>query len=264
MIRPFWSGLLLSLAVILPAPHPVQAQGNPLSDVAKILLGQELDRIAWAEAQQANTVAGYRSYLQRFPNGLHKAEAEAALAKLGAPVTPPVVVTPPAQPVDPDRPWLTAAQVEGLLGLSRAQRAEIQQQLTALGHDTRGADGLWGTNTRAAISAWQTANRQIVTGYVTGPQVALIARQFAALPAPRPPQPGDPEQVERALNLSAPERREIQLRLTLLGHSTQGTNGTFGPLTRRAIEDWQRQQRVAVTGFLTAEQVRMLQRQTGG
>jgi peptidoglycan hydrolase-like protein with peptidoglycan-binding domain len=158
----------------------------------------------------------------------------------------------------------TPALQEAGMGLTLAQRREIQLHLTRLGFDTRGADGAWGPNTRAAISRWQQANRLAVTGYLTAPQVDQIARQIAALPPPQPPAPTAPEAAERALNLSAPERREVQLRLTLLGHSTQGTNGTFGPLTRRAISEWQRAQRLDATGYLTAEQVRLLQRQTGG
>lgn len=246
--------LILGAALLAP---PVQAQslGDAISGVAKTLLAQEMDRNAFAEAQRRNTVAAYEDYLTRFPDGLFKAEARAALTRLGPPVSPVVPVVP-----QPDTP----AQLEAGIGLTLPQRREIQVQLTRLGFDTRGADGVWGPNTRAAISRWQQANRLDVTGYLTRLQVDQLARQVAALPPPQPPQPTGPEAAERALNLSAPERREVQLRLTLLGHSTQGTNGTFGPLTRRAIEDWQRTQRLDVTGFLTAEQIRLLQRQTGG
>ena len=251
--------LILGAALLAP---PVQAQslGDAISGVAKTLLAQEMDRSAFAEAQRRNTIAGYEDYLTRFPDGLFKAEARAALTRLGA--SGPAPVNPRPDPVMPLPP--SPALLEADIGLTLTQKRAIQQQLTRLGFDTRGADGVWGPNTRAAISRWQQANRLDVTGYLTRLQVGQLARQAAALPQPQPPQPTAPEAAERALNLSAPERREVQLRLTLLGHSTQGTNGTFGPLTRRAIEDWQRTQRLDATGFLTAEQIRLLQRQTGG
>lgn len=249
-------------ATLLAQPAAAQSLGDAISGVAKTLLAQEMDRTAFAEAQRRNTVAGYEDYLNRFPDGLFKAEARAALTRLAAPGPAPVAPQPnPVMPL-PAAPALLEADI----GLTVAQRREIQQQLTRLGFDTRGADGVWGPNTRAAISRWQQANQVDVTGYLTRLQVGELARQEAALPQPqpRPPEPAAPEAAERALNLTAPERREIQLRLTLLGHSTQGTNGSFGPLTRRAIEAWQQSERLPVTGYLTADQVRRLQRLTGG
>lgn len=261
MLRPILFSAVVSTLSALPAAVPAQDLGQAITGIAQSLLAQQLDRNAFAEAQRVNTVASYRGYLAQHPQGLHRLDAEAALRRLGAAVSPPVS---PVQPVTPLPDVASPAQVEDVLELTRLQRAEIQRQLTALGFDTRGADGLWGSNTRGAIARWQQANRLAVTGYVTGPQVAQIARQAGAAPAPARPDPTAPEQAERALALSLPERREIQLRLTLLGHSTQGTNGTFGPLTRRAIEAWQRAQRLPVTGYMTADQVRALQRQTGG
>jgi enoyl-CoA hydratase/carnithine racemase len=41
--------------------------------------------------------------------------------------------------------------------LSRSEREEMQRMLTALGHDTKGTDGVVGPNTRAAIRASKQA-----------------------------------------------------------------------------------------------------------
>jgi peptidoglycan hydrolase-like protein with peptidoglycan-binding domain len=253
--------LVLGAALAVPAaPAPAQSLGDTISDVARSLLAQELDRNAFAEAQRVGTVAAYQDYLARFPAGQFKPEAQAALIRLGAGSPSPVMPQPdPVMPL-PAPPAL----LESDIGLTAAQRREIQQQLTRLGFDTRGADGVWGPNTRAAIARWQEANRVAVTGYLTRLQVSQIARQAADAAPPRPPEPAAPEAAERALDLSPAERREIQLRLTLLGHTTQGTNGSFGPLTRRAIEAWQRSERLPVTGYMTEDQVRRLQRLTGG
>ncbi|WP_323041592.1 peptidoglycan-binding domain-containing protein [Gemmobacter sp.] len=250
---------VIGAALALPVPgFAQQSFGDTVSGIAQTLLQQQVDRSAFADAQRVNTRSAYQSYLTRFPNGLHRTDAQRALEQMG------VINRPDTGPVIPD--ITDPVRVEGALGLTRLQRLEIQQQLTAIGYDTRGADGLWGANTRNAIARWQAANRLPQTGYVTAAQVKLIAEQSVRV-TPTPPRPEPTtggEQAERALNLSLSERREVQLRLTLLGHSTQGTNGTFGPLTRSAIADWQRKQGVAATGYVTADQIRLLARQTGG
>lgn len=256
-MRNFVLPLIIGATLALPVPGMAQQTfGDTVSGIAQTLLQQQVDRSAFADAQRVNTRSAYQSYLTRFPNGLHRADAQRALEQMG------VINRPDTGPVIPS--VNDPVRVEGALGLTRLQRLEIQQQLTAIGYDTRGADGLWGANTRNAIARWQAANRQPQTGYVTAAQVKLIAEQSAKVTPPRPDPTTGGEQGERALNLTLSERREVQLRLTLLGHSTQGTNGTFGPLTRTAIADWQRKQGVAATGYITADQIRLLARQTGG
>lgn len=255
---------MVGAALLLPGPVAAQDLGKAISGIAEALLRQEMERNAYAEAQRVNTVEGWRKFVAQFPNGTYRPQADAALSRLQAATQPPVS---PVRPVQPAPAVSTPQAKEAALQLTRAERAAIQTNLTRLGFPTGGADGLWGNNTRAAIYKWQTANRLVATGYVTAAQITLIARQADRL-APLPPKPPEPvitpEQAERALDLSAPERREIQLRLTLLGYSTQGSNGNMGPLTRKAIQDWQRAQRLAETGFLTREQIAMLTRQTGG
>jgi len=71
----------------------------------------------------------------------------------------------------------TPEQIEGSLGLSRNARRQIQQDLTDLGFNTRGVDGLFGAGTRAAIQSWQRRNRLDRTGYLTQEQVALLRSQ---------------------------------------------------------------------------------------
>lgn len=71
----------------------------------------------------------------------------------------------------------TPEDIENALGLSRGQRRAIQQDLTDLGFDTRGVDGLFGAGTRAAVSNWQRRERLTRTGYVNAEQVALLRRQ---------------------------------------------------------------------------------------
>ncbi len=75
---------------------------------------------------------------------------------------------------------LTPEQVEEALGLSRSERRNIQQDLSDLGFNTRGIDGLFGAGTRNAIRSWQRRERLARTGYLTADQVALLRRQADA------------------------------------------------------------------------------------
>ena len=51
--------------------------------------------------------------------------------------------------------------------LSTLQVTNLQQRLTNAGYDTKGADGVIGTNTRKAFQRWQAANGQIPDGFIT-------------------------------------------------------------------------------------------------
>lgn len=170
----------------------------------------------------------------------------------------PVVVAP-----EPVEDIGTAAQIEANMILTRSQRAEIQRELTLLGHNAGVADGLWGTKTRSAIASWQRANKKPVTGYVTPSQITQIAAQ-AAKKAPTPEPVADAELQERLLGLTQAERRDLQLRLTTLGYSTRGADGIFGANTRFAIRSWQSDYNRAASGYLSAEDIRLIYKQTAG
>lgn len=149
------------------------------------------------------------------------------------------------------------------LGLSRADRANIQRQLTALGHDTRGTDGIFGAGTRAAISNWQKAQGAAATGYLTAGQLTALRNQ-AGTPAVAPDASGtDRARIEEAmLNLTRDERAQAQRNLTAQGHNTRGADGIFGSGTRAAIRGWQTANGFAATGYLDGDQWTKLRGQT--
>lgn len=51
--------------------------------------------------------------------------------------------------------------------LSRTQIQALQQRLTSLGYDTKGADGVAGTNTRLAFARWQADNGRVPDGFIS-------------------------------------------------------------------------------------------------
>ena len=185
------------------------------------------------------------------------------VAQLRVLVTGGTVVTPPDNGTPSGSG--TALEVEAALRLTRTQRTEIQRQLSSLGYSSGVADGLWGSRTRAAITAWQRANKRMQTGYVTAAQVKLIATQAGSVgPDPLPNDEETAAQQESLLDLTVAERVDLQRRLTRLGYDPLRTDGTFGAGTRRAIAEWQGDGGEAVTGYLTADQVRLIRTQTEG
>lgn len=252
------ASLLLAAALFYPPTAHAQADlGTIVTGIAESLISQETDRRAFANAQRLNTVSAYRDYLRNYPTGVFRVDAEKALAKLGAP-------TKPVDPV-PDGGKSSPAAIEASLGLGRESRKTIQKQLTSLGYSTGVADGLWGNNTRQAIAKWQTANKLTANGYFTAPQISLISRQAGVQvpPAPESTYGADDPVEERLLYLTYNERREVQRMLTRLGYNTRGVDGAFGGNTRRALAAWQRDEGLRASGYLTADQLRALRRDTG-
>lgn len=68
-------------------------------------------------------------------------------------------------------------------------------------------------------------------------------------------------EAEADLNLSQEARRAAQSDLVLLGFDTRGVDGIFGAGSRSAIADWQVRNGYERSGFLTGEQVRILDAQ---
>ena len=63
------------------------------------------------------------------------------------------------------------------LGLSRDARREIQRDLSVLGYNTRGIDGIFGRGSRAAVGNWQAASGMAKTGYLTADQIGRLDGQ---------------------------------------------------------------------------------------
>lgn len=117
------------------------------------------DATAWDRAVAADTEAGYDTYLAAFPEGRFAGEARQRLATIRS------------------EPFYREKQVESDLSLSRDARREIQRDLSLLGYNTRGIDGIFGRGTRGAVTAWQTANGLTASGYLGADQIARLDAQ---------------------------------------------------------------------------------------
>ncbi len=130
-------------------PAPTQGQPSPAMD----------ERALFLAARQVGTVEAYQSYLKRFPEGAFAALARREIEAMG------------------DTPERRAEADEAALRLSRDQRREVQRDLTLLGHDTYGIDGVFGRGTRRAIASWQGVNRMATTGYLDAEARAKLSEQ---------------------------------------------------------------------------------------
>ncbi|MBV7377323.1 peptidoglycan-binding protein [Maritimibacter dapengensis] len=155
----------LSLAEIAEeAPRGVEASGFISPATAFLPAGdgsftviertvQDPQDAFWVVARTMDTAEGYDLYLEYYPDGLHNGEARAALRQLES----------DAQNAD--------EMAEAALELNRAARRQVQRNLSLLGHNPRGIDGIFGPATRSAISGWQGANGYDQTGYLDAPQL---------------------------------------------------------------------------------------------
>ena len=142
-------GRALRLSGFVPADLPfLPADFRP---------GEEAERRAWAAAEKAGSEEALSAFLEDFPDGRFADRARAALDALEQ---------------APDR-------VEEALELSRDERRAIQRDLTLLGRDTRGIDGIFGPGTRGAIRSWQRQNDLDDTGFLDRDQIFRLAAQAA-------------------------------------------------------------------------------------
>ena len=149
------------------APRSVRAFGDlPLS--AGLVpegagnLPDELETLLFERAELLNSETALEDYLDRYPQGYYAQRAKTLLADLRR------------------SPAETAQDAETALNLSRTDRRDIQANLTLLGYDTNGVDGLFGQGTRRAIRQWQKANSRSDTGFLNRVEISLIKEQADA------------------------------------------------------------------------------------
>lgn len=156
---PIWArgGVDPTLVMVRPA-----TQTTSSTDVA-----QQIELAFWRSTEAAGTRADYQAYLRRYPDGLF---ADIARNRLGQAAS-----TSEPKPTTTTTATTRAAAAEDSLRLSRNDRRRIQEDLTELGYDTNGVDGLFGRGTRGAIRAWQINEDLISTGYLDGDQLRILA-----------------------------------------------------------------------------------------
>ncbi|MDO6730209.1 peptidoglycan-binding domain-containing protein [Marinovum sp. 2_MG-2023] len=126
-----------------PRPAP-----PPIFDTEAIA-NRALEEGFWQAARAMDTVDALELYKTRYPNGRFTSDANARIAAIAA---------------DTKGRW---QREEAELNFTRDDRRKIQRDLTLLGYNTRGVDGIFGNGSRGAIGQWQRDRGYEVTGYVT-------------------------------------------------------------------------------------------------
>jgi peptidoglycan hydrolase-like protein with peptidoglycan-binding domain len=145
-------------------PEGIEVSGFLSPDAGLAMTAGEApdaEEALWLEARRANTVERLEAYLAAHPDGRHAEEARRRIATLEAAA------------VDP------AEAAEQALALDQATRRRIQAQLTVLGQNTRGIDGIFGPGTRAAITAWQRTAGFEPSGFLDAAQLDRLSAQAA-------------------------------------------------------------------------------------
>ena len=127
------------------------ASGAPVVRPVGIDAAVLAERAYWQVVSDLDSILAFEAYLNRYPAGEFASDAAARIAA-----------------IDAATPKITAQeQGEIKLNLTRSDRRRVQQQLSLLGFDTKGIDGLFGPATRQALTRWQSQSGENATGYLT-------------------------------------------------------------------------------------------------
>lgn len=129
-------------------------------------------------------------------------------------------------------------------------RGILEQQQAA--HEQALWDGVVKNGSAAAF-------RQYLNTYPQGPNARDARDRLTRLEAGVAAE-NSAAQAESRLDLTQANRVAIQRRLAALGHYRSGIDGVFGAGTRRAITAWQTSTGLPGSGYLNAEQSRLLLR----
>ncbi|SMX38336.1 peptidoglycan-binding domain-containing protein [Maliponia aquimaris] len=111
------------------------------------------DRRDWAQAAQTNTVGAYRDYLEKWPTGAFRAEADQRIAEL-------------QQDAEKVRNALAARDEEQAMNLNFVARQLAEHRLDQLGLNPGKVDGIFDANTRTALRKYQESRGLRVSGYM--------------------------------------------------------------------------------------------------
>ena len=115
----------------------------------------------WQAADAIGSKASYETYLRRYPLGEFAEQAQQMLQVIAD-------ATPKYTPEE---------QAELDMALTRNDRRRVQEQLSLLGFNPRGIDGLFGPGSRAAIKRFQSLNGLVGGGFMNPMTLRLLRNQ---------------------------------------------------------------------------------------
>jgi peptidoglycan hydrolase-like protein with peptidoglycan-binding domain len=181
-----------------------------------------------------------------------------ALFLQSGPHPAPIFANKPAQIVANPMPARTQALPPAVPKPRVDLMADIQRELAKRGFYDGPADGFYGPKTDAAIRDFEEAAGLRPSAEPNDQLLAIIARSNVKAKAPAPT--NDPIAA-----LLSPNRRivAVQRALADYGYGQIRPTGTYDPETRRAIESFERERDLPVTGQISDRLTRELTAMTG-
>lgn len=126
---------------------------------------------------------------------------------------------------------------------------QLQVNLTKLGYDTKGTDGIFGANTKKAVIEFQKVCGLTADGIVGTNTQKQIERVLS-------------NQKNNILALGSKGKavRELQNNLKKLGYDPKSTDGTFGSNTQKAVKEFQKVCGLTVDGIVGANTKKQIER----
>jgi peptidoglycan hydrolase-like protein with peptidoglycan-binding domain len=152
-------------------------------------------------------------------------------------------------------------QVQGATDARIALIANIQRELTRKGFYHGPADGIWGANTDIAVRDFAQAANLKINPEASDSLLRTITTSNAKPPAAPAAATTDPI----AKLIAAPSNRvtAVQRALSDFGYGQIKPTGVYDPETRAAIEKFERDRKLPVTGQINDRVVRDLAAMTG-
>ena len=119
---------------------------------------------------------------------------------------------------------------------------ELQKNLTKLGYDTKGTDGIFGNDTKNAVLSFQRAHNLTADGIVGAGTKNAIAKAL-----------NYHNKGILVLGSRGAAVTELQKNLTKLGYDTKGTEGIFGAGTKNAVIAFQKDHGLSQDGMVGNE-----------
>jgi peptidoglycan hydrolase-like protein with peptidoglycan-binding domain len=170
--------------------------------------------------------------------------------------------SPAAHPVVLPRPRAVESAVAPASGRSQAQIiGDIQRELNRKGFYEGSADGLWGAKTDAAARDFsQAAGSRVPVEAGEALLHAIVISSVTKSSATGAPAHSDPIAA-----LIAPSDRilAVQRALADFGYGQLKPTGVYDPPTKAAIEKFERDRRLPVTGTVSEQLIRELSAMTG-
>jgi peptidoglycan hydrolase-like protein with peptidoglycan-binding domain len=255
--------------------EPSFAIGSDADETSSVVRGWRKDAIAAVLAAAALTaVVANAAFLQSGPHpaplfstkpGIPAAIAPASksIRVVGQDVTgPPLPVAAPkgrpveAEPVKAEPPAAVRARNEVI--------ADIQRELTRRGFYDGAPDGVHGPKTDAAMRDFEQAAglrpgsepNEVFLRALTRSQAKAPQRAVATQPLPSDP-------IAELIAPSSKRILAVQRVLSEYGYGQFKPNGTFGPETKQAIEQFERARKMPITGQISPRLLRELSVLTG-